>query len=159
MWSACTVRKVIMPSQDDELKMLETGDFRLLQNKYQVWFDSLADPKEARAVVPLDYIRLSKTQMADNQLKRQETERKEDILPTEFVVPENLKVRQTDNEKVRQQKQKKLKALKQHHTLELHNQAATQKQNSWLSFQSKAIKKQKESIFKSSETKPAYLRK
>jgi len=30
MWMPCTIDKVILPTQDDEMKMLETGDFRCL---------------------------------------------------------------------------------------------------------------------------------
>ena len=36
MWYPCTILKEIIPTQEDEQKMLETGDFRLLQNKYSV---------------------------------------------------------------------------------------------------------------------------
>ena len=44
---------------EDEQKMLETGDFRDLQNKYLVRFHNKEVDKK-RQMIPLDYLRLTK---------------------------------------------------------------------------------------------------
>jgi hypothetical protein len=56
MWFPCVIEKEIIPSQADEMQMLETGDFRLLQNKYQVKFTGSGE----KETVTLDFIRITK---------------------------------------------------------------------------------------------------
>ena len=61
MWHPCTIEKEILPSAEDEQQMLETGDFRCLQNKYVVRFPECDDSKKVeKDTVPLDYLRMSK---------------------------------------------------------------------------------------------------
>jgi len=143
--------------------MLETGDFRLLQNKYIVKF---TESKE-KETVTLDFIRVSKPQQVLNKQmrldiqreKREKMEQREAEKSGDFIVPENLKYTSTDTDKLKEQKKKKIKALKYNHKINLQKRDANVKQNSWLNFNSKGIKKgsghfksqKDESIFKTSE--------
>ena len=61
--------------------------------------------------MPLDYIRITKDQMVQNERKRQAADSDEE-LPETFEKPEHLKLKRSDTEKVKMQKKKKLKALK-----------------------------------------------
>ena len=145
--------------------MLETGDFRLLQNKYIVKFTGSGE----KETVTLDFIRVSKQQQFENkQLKlEKQRERMERLQQREaeksgdFIIPDNLKPKATDSDKVKEQKKKKIKALKYNHRIDLQKKDANAKQNSWLNFNSKGIKKgsghfkksqKEESIFKTSES-------
>ena len=76
----------------------------------------------------------------------------------ELSIPDHIKIKESDTDKIKSQKQKKIKALKQNHKIQVQTSAAAEKQNSWLNFNSKGIKKSKghfggknESIFKSNE--------
>ena len=118
-------------------------------------------------IVPLDFLRMSRDQAMQNlKLKESLQAKKEQISNevTSFQIPDNLRPKPGDSEKQRLQKQKKIKALKLNHKLSMHNKAANQKQNSWISFESKSIKKtsKKSSIFKTSDdmhTKVGVVRK
>ena len=59
MWFPCIIEKVISASQESEEKIIETGDFRSLQNKYVVKFD---DDKLLKTTVPLDFLRITRAQ-------------------------------------------------------------------------------------------------
>ena len=72
--------------------MLETGDFRLLQNKYRVKFTK----DNLKIIVPLDYIRLTKDQINSNiKLKEEQTQTKNDQV-SELIIPDALKAKLTD---------------------------------------------------------------
>lgn len=43
VWYPCTIEREIAATVEDEQQMLETGDFRALQNKYAVKFQSLPE--------------------------------------------------------------------------------------------------------------------
>ena len=92
----------------------------------------------------------------DGRLQQREAEKSGD-----FIIPDNLKPKATDSDKVKEQKKKKIKALKYNHRIDLQKKDANAKQNSWLNFNSKGIKKgsghfkksqKEESIFKTSES-------
>ena len=76
MWYPCKIIKEIPPTAEDEQTMLETGDFRVLQNKYVVAFTG-EEVQVKKTTVPLDYIRMSREQQVTNcNFKIKEEQRK-----------------------------------------------------------------------------------
>jgi hypothetical protein len=110
MWYPCTVEKVI--NEEDSSNDV-SPDLGAILSKYLIKFKTF----QGKATVPLDYIRITRDQMAQN-LKKQEQIAKGQSGEVEFAnldffeKPEHLRLKRSDTEKVQLQKKKKLKALK-----------------------------------------------
>lgn len=111
MWYPCTIERVLNAEKEE-------SSLTAILTKYQVKFKH----QQVKAVVPLDYIRITRDQMAQN------LQRKDQLLNGELVdttevgdlqIPEHLRLKRGDTDKIKLQKKKKVKALKYTHKVKL----------------------------------------
>lgn len=111
--------------------------------------------------VPLDYIRLTRDQQAQNLKKKAQLDGVDPDFNNfeDFSIPDHLRMKRSDTEKVKLQKKKKVKALKYQHKVKIQEIESKVRQNTWLDFTNKAASQKAghfatktESIFKSPDT-------
>ena len=110
MWYPCSIERILNAEKDE-------SSLNAMLSKYQVKFKH----QQTKAVVPLDYIRITRDQMAQNMIKKEQILNGEAIETEvgDLLIPEHLRLKRGDTEKVKMQKKKKVKALKYTHKVKL----------------------------------------
>lgn len=126
--------------------------------------DSKCYPARVDEVVPggwkVTYLSYGNTDIVPYEYIRAMPKTEEAAAAEDFVVPENMKILETDTDAEKKRKKKAIKALKNNHRLFVIEKGHADKKSSWMQFQNKAAKKKtvaalnplkRESIFKTPE--------